>query len=83
MPILTLKEQGHIIKSKFDKINKLDKEVKIHSLDPSHESMPKYNMKYKNEPNHAAIRHLLGGGPKQGVGVAANSIDVRSSNVHW
>jgi len=44
--------------------------------------MPKYNAKYKNEPNAAAIRHLLGGGPQHGV-VSANSIDVRSSNVHW
>jgi len=34
-------------------------------------------MKYKNESNMGAVRHLLGG-----VG-CQNKKDLRSSNVHW
>ena len=45
--------------------------------------MPKYSHKYANEPNAAAVRHLLGGGPSTGIGVPINSRDIRASNVHW
>ena len=34
-------------------------------------------MKYKNEKNAGAIRHLLGGRGQ------INNNDIRSSNVHW
>ena len=86
MPVLTVDpSKKKQIKSKFDKLNKFDSKVeaKIHSLDPSHESMPKYSYKYANEANHAAVRHLLGGGPQSGISVAPSAKDIRASNVHW
>ena len=43
--------------------------------------MPNYSLKYKNEPNAAAIRHLLGGKVVNGEGI--NQSDLRSSNLHW
>lgn len=53
----------------------------IHAFDGNHLSMPQYSLKYKNEPNAAAMRHLLGGKVVNGEGVNQN--DLRSSNLHW
>jgi len=40
----------------------------IQSFDPSYISMPKYSSKYKNDPNAAAFRHMLGGNRDPSVG---------------
>ena len=54
----------------------------IHAFDPTNISMPKYSSNYKNEKNASAIRHLLGG--RQDPGAArVNSVDLKSSNLHW
>ena len=44
--------------------------------------MPKYSMKYHNEKNAAAFRHLLGG-RVDGVQTGQNQSDLHSSTVHW
>ena len=54
----------------------------IHAFDPSNLSMPKYSSNYKNEKNASAIRHLLGGRQDPGV-IRVNSVDLKSSNLHW
>mgnify|MGYP006103511489 CR=1 FL=1 len=54
----------------------------IHAFDPTNLSMPKYSSNYKNEKNASAIRHLLGGRQDPGV-VRVNSVDLKSSNLHW
>ena len=51
--------------------------ARIHAIDPRNFSMPKYSMKYKNEANMGAVRHLMGG-----VGEVSNK-DLSSSVVHW
>jgi hypothetical protein len=52
-----------------------------HSFDPLNVALPKYSSKYKNGNNAGAIRHLLGG--RQDPGARVNSIDLKSSNLHW
>ena len=83
MPLLKVDHSGKHLRAKYDSIEakKPISKEEIHAFDGNHMSMPKYSSKYKNEPNAAAMRHLLGGKVVNGEGI--NQSDLRSSNLHW
>ena len=58
---LKLDNNKVVTNSKDEKISRNILDSQIHSFDPEHHSMPKYNDKYINGQNANAIRHLLGG----------------------
>ena len=64
------------------KVNRDDSGSKVHSFEPSNMSMPKYEDKYRNEKNAAAVRHLLGG-KIDALENPSSKVDIRSSHIHW
>jgi hypothetical protein len=83
MPLLKVDQSGKHLRAKYDSLEAKQpiSNEETHAFDGNHISMPKYSMKYKNESNAGAMRHLLGGKIINGEGV--NQSDLRSSNLHW
>lgn len=73
VPLLKVDQSGKHLKAKYESIEmkKPTPGIKeeIHAFDGNHLSMPQYSLKYKNEPNAAAMRHLLGGKVVNGEGI--------------
>ena len=86
MPLLKVDYSGKHLRAKYESVETKKQPAgtqkeDIHAFDGNHLSMPSYSLKYKNEANAGAMRHLLGGKVINGEGI--NQSDIRSSNLHW